>query len=67
MSLKSFHIIFITIAVLLAAGCAYGAFSIYRDSGGVTSLVCAIGSALSAVLLVVYGVWFLRKTRKLII
>jgi len=59
-SLKSFHILFITMASLLAFG--FGAWALspqlaasYRALG-VVSLVLGAG-------LIVYGVWFLRKIR----
>ena len=67
MSLKSFHIVFITLAILLAVGCAVGAFSAYRDSGAAAALFGGIASSVVGVALVVYGIWFLRKSRKLII
>ncbi|MEA3210486.1 MAG: hypothetical protein QOE70_3543 [Chthoniobacter sp.] len=61
MSLKGFHIFFITLSILLAAGCAVWAFvnDVARPFGIVSSLV--------AMALVVYGVSFIRKTRRLIL
>ncbi len=61
MSLKGFHIFFIIIAFLLAAGCAAWGF--------VNGLAPAFGwtcSGLAAALLL-YGIFFLKKSRKLIL
>lgn len=61
MSLKIFHICFITISTLLAAGCAWWAFA------NSVSAAFAWGSVAAAVLMPVYGVWFLKKTRRLVL
>ena len=61
MSLKAFHIFFIVLAILLAAGCAAWGF--------VNGLAPAFGftcSGLAAALLV-YGICFVKKSRKLIL
>ena len=60
MSLKAFHVLFITISILLCAGCAVWAFS--NDAAP------AFGwsSAVLAVALVVYEVFFLRKAKGII-
>jgi hypothetical protein len=61
MSLKAFHILFILLAILLAAGCA--AWGFLNGLNPVFGFTCVgIGVAL-----VIYGVYFLRKSRKLII
>ncbi len=60
MSLKAFHIFFIVIAVFLAVGCAAWAFLNHTAFGfGVASIVAAVA-------LVIYGVWFVRKSRNII-
>ena len=61
MSLKAFHIAFISVSMLLALG--FGAWAIrdWQLHGDAVSLVCGIGSFFGAVGLVVYGRWFLRK------
>jgi hypothetical protein len=61
MSLKGFHIFFIFLSILLAAGCATWAF--LNDVAGPFGIV----SCVTAGALVVYGVYFIRKTRKLIV
>jgi hypothetical protein len=60
MSLKGFHIVFIILSVLLTAGFAGWAFS------NETALPVGIGSAVLSVLLVIYGIWFVKKSRNII-
>ena len=61
MSLRAFHILFILLAILLAIGCAAWAFVNETAFGfGVASCFVAVG-------LLVYGIWFLKKTRRIII
>jgi uncharacterized membrane protein YczE len=61
MSLKFFHIFFISIAFLLAVFCAAWAFS----TGAPAAF--AYGSAIVAIGLVFYGIWFIQKARKIIV
>lgn len=56
MSLKAFHIAFITCSTLLALGLAGWAWT-----HGFAGL--AVGGVAVAVLLVVYGAWFLKKMK----
>ena len=65
MSLKRFHLVFITAAALLAFGFGWMELSAYGNGAGVADL--AVGSLASAAggLLVGYEVWFFRKSRKL--
>jgi len=60
MSLKAFHILFIALATLLAAGCAWWAFA-----NGITGFGAA--SAVSAATLLIYGINFVRKSRRIIL
>jgi hypothetical protein len=60
MSLKAFHILFILLAALLAAGCAAWACVNHIVAFGIVSAVVAVA-------LVIYGIWFLRKSRKIIV
>ncbi len=64
MSLKGFHVVFITASILLAL--FYAAFSLqaYREGGGAGELVTAVASILAGLGLFVYEAWFLRKTRR---
>ena len=64
MSLKAFHLVFLVAATLCSA--SFGAWSIhqYSATGAVQyALLAALGLGL-AVALPIYGVWFLKKTRK---
>lgn len=61
MSLRAFHILFIILSALLAAGCAWWAFSNEAAPAfGIISAAVAVG-------LVIYGIFFLKKTRNLIL
>lgn len=61
MSLRAFHVLFIILAILMAAGCAWWAFA-----NGVTPAF-GVSSAAVAIGLIIYAVFFLRKTKKLIL
>ena len=65
MSLKGFHIIFITFSTLLAFG--IGIWCLWINSMGPTTshTVGAIFSFAAAVALIVYGCWFWRKMKRL--
>ncbi len=65
MSLKAFHIVFVVFSTLLALG--VGSWCVWVDlvEGAPVYLAGAIASFVSAVALVVYGVWFYRKTKRL--
>jgi hypothetical protein len=64
MSLKAFHILFVTVSTLLAFG--FGAWAIVQyvheqSSGG--QLALGIASLVVGVALIVYGRYFLRKLK----
>ena len=65
MSLKGFHILFITFSTLLALG--IGAWCIWIDlvEGAPIYQTGAICSFAAAIVLVVYGIWFYRKMKRL--
>jgi phosphotransferase system glucose/maltose/N-acetylglucosamine-specific IIC component len=57
MSLRAFHVLFISAAILLALGVAWWCLPAHTGWAAVSAAVaCA---------LVAYETWFLRKTRKL--
>ena len=60
MSLKSFHVFFIVLSVLLSAGCAAWAFL-----NGITPLFGCTASTI-AVALIIYAFYFVRKARAII-
>ncbi len=61
MSLKTFHIIFITISSLFTFGFGMWLMRSYSGNGEALSLVGGLVSFLSGVGLIVYGVRFLKK------
>jgi hypothetical protein len=63
MSLKAFHIVFITSATLLALGVGAWALWQYWSIGGWSYAVGAGGSFVSAASLVCYGRYFLKKLK----
>jgi hypothetical protein len=60
MSLKAFHILFITLAILLSLGCAVWSFSNQVMPG------FGWASAVTAVALVAYEIYFVRKSKRII-
>jgi hypothetical protein len=65
MSLKGFHIVFIIFSTLLALG--IGTWCVWVDlvEGAPIYLAGAVCSFVVALALVVYGVWFYRKMKRL--
>jgi len=57
MSLKAFHLIFVTLLTSLSIGCAAWAFQSGNPGWGVTGI-------LAAALVIVYCVYFLKKLKK---
>ena len=64
MSLKAFHLIFITAAVLLAFGFGAWMLQVHEDSGAAGDYNMGIGSIVVGVALVIYEIYFLRKLKK---
>jgi hypothetical protein len=65
MSLKAFHIVFVVFSTLLAL--ALGVWCIWVDlvEGAPVYLAGAIASFATAVALIIYGIWFYRKMKRL--
>lgn len=65
MSLKAFHIVFIIFSTLLALGA--GAWCLWVDlvEGAPIYLAGAIAAVAAAIALIVYGVWFYKKMKRL--
>ena len=65
MSLKAFHLVFVVFSTLLAIG--LGAWCVWVNlvEGNSIYLIGAIASFVCAIALVVYGVWFYRKMKRL--
>jgi hypothetical protein len=64
-SLRIFHLLFITVSALLAVFCAGWAATAYRADQGVLYAAVSVLSVVAAVGLVGYGAVFQRKTRGL--
>jgi hypothetical protein len=58
MSLKAVHLIFVTLLTALCLGCATWAFQSGSAFWGVTGVV-------AAVCVIIYGVYFLKKLKKI--
>lgn len=63
MSLKYFHLVFIFLSTIFTLGFAFWCF----NQGDTKWMVVGIGSALAGLALPVYGWFFLKKTKKLIL
>ena len=64
MSLKAFHLVFVTAAMALAFGCAIWALKDYWSPGGAPSdLAFGLGSLAAGGGLIVYERFFLKKLK----
>jgi len=64
MSLKAFHVLFITASSALSVGCGvWGVKNFLGADGSATDLIFGLGSLAVGVALVVYGKYFLRKLK----
>lgn len=63
MSLKSFHIVFVTVCTLLFAFLTAWSFVVSPEQSGVVRVLGYVGIA-GVVMMLAYGVYFLRKIRK---
>jgi hypothetical protein len=65
MSLKAFHIVFVTASILLAFGFGVWSFLDYRDHGRSAELIGGILSVLAGFALIVYAKAILRKLKNI--
>ncbi len=64
MSLKAFHVVFVTLAMLLVVGVGlWAALRQYQQGHEMAMLAVCVACAAIVVGMIVYGIWFLRKTR----
>lgn len=63
MSLKTFHLVFITAASVLAFGFGAWLAKNFFANGGLWNLVCALLSVAAGVGLIAYERYFIRKTK----
>ena len=64
MSLKAVHVFFVTIATLIAAGFGLWSIQQYSATGSGGDLFMTLLAVAAAISLPVYGVWFLKKMKK---
>lgn len=65
MSLKAFHIVFVSLSILLAFGFAAWCFAQYGDGHRSADLIYGIGSAVAGIGLIFYGKYVLRKLKNI--
>ena len=65
MSLKAFHVVFISAAILMALAIAVLCLKAYFGQDGLGNLLGAIGAFAGGIALIAYEMWFLKKTRGL--
>jgi hypothetical protein len=58
MSLKAFHLIFVTLLTTLSFGCAAWAFAVGNVLFGAAAVATGI-------MVIIYGVYFLKKLKKI--
>ncbi len=63
MSLKAFHVVFVSASILLTLGVGVWALNRYFQEGGELNLALGLGSLVSAITLGVYGRYFLKKLK----
>ena len=66
MSLRAFHIVFVTLSTLLFVFMAVWAFALSKDRTGTTTAL-GVAGAVGALVMPVYGVYFYRKVRKIVL
>ncbi len=64
MSLKAVHVFFVTIATLAAAGFGLWSIQQYSTTGAGGDLILTVLAVAAAIALPAYGVWFLKKMKK---
>ena len=65
MSLKAFHIVFIIFSTLLALATGVWCLWVNFVAGAPIYVAGAAASFVAAIVLMVYGVWFYRKMKRL--
>lgn len=63
MSLRGFHVVFITCSIFLLLGFAYWAFIQFVNLRTTGYLATTVASCLTAIGLVIYEIYFLRKVK----
>ena len=63
MSLKAFHVVFVTASVLMCFGVSAWEIRAFQQGDRWADLLLGLGAALSGVGLLVYGRYFLKKLK----
>lgn len=63
MSLKAFHLVFVTALTSLSLGCSVWKFIAFGDAHRATDLIWAIVALLCAFGVLIYGKYFLKKLK----
>lgn len=64
MNIKGFHIVFITLSVVLAVWLALYEYNTYAMSGKASDLIVSIVSGIAGAVMLGYGAWFIHKIRR---
>ncbi len=64
MSLKGFHLVFVTVSTLLCAFLALWSFVLAPENSGIVTALGIVG-VVGALLMPVYGVYFYRKITRI--
>ena len=67
MSIKGFHLIFITVAALFCAGFGVWALFFDQQDSGMGTKIAGIVTLIASVGLVFYGIYFRRKSKDIIV
>lgn len=65
MSLKAFHIFFVVVTVLTSGALGAWSWGQYQTKATPTYLALSVGCGVLVVVMLAYGVWFLKKIRQL--
>ena len=63
MSLKAFHLVFVTALSSLAFGCSAWKFKAYADDHFASDLIWAVAALIGGVAIIAYGKYFLKKLK----
>jgi hypothetical protein len=63
MSLKAFHLVFVTASVAVSLFLGIWSYMSYKETGTRTDLIYVIASGLAVVALLWYGKYFLKKLK----
>ena len=63
MSLKAFHIVFISLSTLTAFGFAYWSMITFMSNGEMLLVAAAVASFVCGIGLILYGIRFLKKLK----